>query len=257
MTPNDIPGSDLGPGKALGRHLTVDYFHCRPRAFLDVGEVTEMMEAAARKANATVITSSFHGFAPQGISGVVVISESHFTLHAWPEHDFAAVDIFTCSNRVDFKVAVTEMARAFGAKETRINTDRVRGDFPLGKGTAPVDIHGLAIPPESRGVSLDIDLYGCCPTTMTHGETRQTLARLIQDIPGLDRGRDRFDIFEREACFSRIHETGQIQVRMIPGTQTVLMDLYGTAPIDGRHVAESFLGFFKGNHYKLNLHHRG
>ena len=53
------------------------------------------VEIAAQKSGATIINSSFHTFEPQGVSGVVIIAESHFTIHAWPEHDYAAVDIFT------------------------------------------------------------------------------------------------------------------------------------------------------------------
>ena len=54
------------------------------------------MIGAANEAKATIIESRFHQFSPYGISGVVVIAESHLTIHTWPEYRYAAVDIFTC-----------------------------------------------------------------------------------------------------------------------------------------------------------------
>ncbi len=54
------------------------------------------MTAAAEAAEATVVGTVFHPFSPQGISGVVVIEESHLSIHTWPEHGYAAVDFFTC-----------------------------------------------------------------------------------------------------------------------------------------------------------------
>jgi S-adenosylmethionine decarboxylase proenzyme len=56
------------------------------------------MEQAALAAKTRVVASVFHPFKPQGVSGVVVIEESHLSIHTWPEHGYAAVDFFTCGN---------------------------------------------------------------------------------------------------------------------------------------------------------------
>ncbi len=61
--------------------------------------VQQAMIAAARKARATVLDASFHRFSPQGVSGVVVLAESHISVHTWPEAGYAAVDVFTCGDR--------------------------------------------------------------------------------------------------------------------------------------------------------------
>ena len=63
-----------------------------------------------------MIGATFHAFQPQGVSGVVVISESHFAVHAWPEHDYAAVDIFTCGDTIDFQTAETALRRGLASK---------------------------------------------------------------------------------------------------------------------------------------------
>ena len=54
------------------------------------------MTEAAKTAGATVVKTVFHHFSPHGISGVVVIAESHLAVHTWPEHGYASIDIFTC-----------------------------------------------------------------------------------------------------------------------------------------------------------------
>ena len=87
---------------ALGRHMTVEFYDCEARILADTKRMEEVFLTAAKRAGATVIASHFHDFEPQGVSGVVIISESHFAVHAWPEHDYAAVDLFTCGDKVDF-----------------------------------------------------------------------------------------------------------------------------------------------------------
>ena len=89
------PGTCCEGGFALGRHMTVEFYDCDPKALADAELVKTVFLRAAEKSGATVIDANFHEFEPQGVSGVVVISESHFAVHAWPEHDYAAVDLFT------------------------------------------------------------------------------------------------------------------------------------------------------------------
>lgn len=72
--------------------------------------------AAAKEAKATVIESRFHKFNPHGISGVVVIAESHLTIHSWPEYAYAAVDIFTCGETLKPSVAANYLIRKLQSK---------------------------------------------------------------------------------------------------------------------------------------------
>lgn len=82
---------------ALGQHLLVEMHACERAALDDLAGVERAMLEAARAAGATVLDHRFHRFAPQGVSGVVLIAESHLSIHTWPEHGYAAVDLFTCS----------------------------------------------------------------------------------------------------------------------------------------------------------------
>ncbi len=87
--------------KSLGRHLLVEFYNCDSDILDDVTIIEEHMRTAARKANSTVVNSTFHRFSPYGVSGVVVIAESHLSIHTWPEYKYAAVDLFTCGELVN------------------------------------------------------------------------------------------------------------------------------------------------------------
>lgn len=100
---------------ALGRHILVEFFGCSSSILNDVIIIEKSMVDAAKAAEATVINSTFHHFSPYGVSGVVVIQESHLAIHAWPEYQYAAVDIFTCGTEVDPWIAYDFLKKAFEA----------------------------------------------------------------------------------------------------------------------------------------------
>jgi S-adenosylmethionine decarboxylase len=91
--------------KSLGYHLILEFEGCSEAILDDREAVSRVMVDSVRRSGATMIRSFFHKFAPQGVSGVVIISESHFSIHTWPEYGYAAVDIFTCGDQIDMDVA--------------------------------------------------------------------------------------------------------------------------------------------------------
>ena len=80
----------------VSRHLLVEYHGCDPVLLDDASHIEALMRTAATAARVVVVRSVFHRYAPHGITGVVVIEESHLSVHTWPEHGFAAVDFYTC-----------------------------------------------------------------------------------------------------------------------------------------------------------------
>src|SRR5690606_38581023 len=101
---------------ALGRHILVEFYDCSPELMNDVIHIENSMVAAAETAGATVINSTFHHFSPYGVSGVVVIQESHLAIHTWPEYGYAAVDLFTCGDQVDAWLSFDLLKESFEAK---------------------------------------------------------------------------------------------------------------------------------------------
>ncbi len=102
--------------KGLGRHLLVEFYGCDPEALNDVKGIEKTMVEAAEEAGATVVKSVFHLFNPHGVSGVVVIAESHLAIHTWPEYGYAAVDLFTCGESVDPWIAFEKLKEKLDAE---------------------------------------------------------------------------------------------------------------------------------------------
>ena len=105
---------------SLGRHIIVEYYDCSPEALNDVVHIEKSMESAAEEAGATIINSTFHHFSPYGVSGVVVIQESHLAIHTWPEYGYAAVDIFTCGDIIKPEVAASYLIKEFECRNPSV-----------------------------------------------------------------------------------------------------------------------------------------
>lgn len=118
--------------QALGRHLLLELNGCNPKLLNDVKRVEEIMVAAAKIAKATIVGSHFHQFSPFGISGVVVIAESHVAIHTWPEHGYAAVDIFTCGETLSPEIAAQYLVQKFQSRQPSL-MELKRGLIPDSK----------------------------------------------------------------------------------------------------------------------------
>ena len=100
----------------LGRHILAEFFDCDSNILNNVRLIEEQMKNAALECGATIVESCFHMFNPHGVSGVVIIAESHLAIHTWPELGYAAVDLFTCGESCDPKVAYNFLKKAFNSK---------------------------------------------------------------------------------------------------------------------------------------------
>ena len=105
---------------ALGTHLLLELRDCNPKTLSNLEFVTDAMKSAALEAKATIVEVAFHEFSPFGISGMVVIAESHLAIHTWPEYGYAAVDVFTCGDLIDPKVAAQFLIEKFECKDPSI-----------------------------------------------------------------------------------------------------------------------------------------
>ena len=110
--------------KALGRQIVVEYYGCSSEKLNNVAFIKRAMRDAALASGATIVQEAFHLFNPHGVSGVVVIAESHLAIHTWPEYGYAAVDLFTCGDDVDPDAAFLHLkekldAGSFSAMELK------------------------------------------------------------------------------------------------------------------------------------------
>ncbi len=99
--------------EALGLHLLIEMYGCDSQTLKGVDYVGKAMERAAKESNSNVVEIFFHQFLPYGVSGVVVIKESHYTIHTWPENNYAAVDLFYCDPKIDIDKAIKILKESF------------------------------------------------------------------------------------------------------------------------------------------------
>jgi len=102
-----------------GKHIIIE---CKGQhAFLNENALEEILSSAARVSGATVLSSHFHRFGPQmGVTGVLVLAESHITVHTWPEHGYAAFDVFMCGS-CDAEKAAEVIVSAASAETIETN----------------------------------------------------------------------------------------------------------------------------------------
>lgn len=111
----DEEGLPTRPGEepSLGSHLLIEMFGCKGELLEKENHVGQAMMDAATDSKATIVANSFHEFKPYGVSGAVIIQESHYTIHTWPEHGYAAVDLFYCGGTVLVHRAVETLRERF------------------------------------------------------------------------------------------------------------------------------------------------
>ncbi|MEN3046255.1 MAG: adenosylmethionine decarboxylase [Candidatus Hydrothermales bacterium] len=107
--------------KPVGEHYIVEASGCDPEIIGNVEKVQEILVKAAHKANVKIWAVSFHRFPPQGVSGVIVISESHISVHTWPEYSYVALDIYTCGEHSNPEAAVNFALQEFKAENVHIS----------------------------------------------------------------------------------------------------------------------------------------
>ena len=112
--------------KAIGHHYIVEASGCDPEVISSVEKVQQILVKAAEISGAQVWSVSFSKFPPHGVSGVVVISESHISSHTWPEFRYGAMDFYTCGETVEPEKGLNYAVEAFGATSAHI-TEITRG----------------------------------------------------------------------------------------------------------------------------------
>lgn len=122
----------------MGRHVISELWGCDFEKLNDVNSIEKIFVDAALKSGAEIREVAFHKFAPQGVSGVVIISESHLTIHTFPEHGYASIDVYTCGD-LDPTIAADYIAESLQAK-TRESIELPRGMGPVQVPEAKVEV---------------------------------------------------------------------------------------------------------------------
>lgn len=83
------------------RHIIAELYQCNPKILNDLPGIEKILVDAALVSGAEILEVAFHQYTPSGVSGVVIIPESHLAIHTFPAHGYASLDVFTCGNRVN------------------------------------------------------------------------------------------------------------------------------------------------------------
>ncbi len=256
---------------ALGKHLTVEFYDCDSLLLADAAYMEQTFIRAAQQSGATVIKADFHNFEPQGVSGVIIIAESHFSVHAWPEHDYAAVDIFTCGEKIDFEAAVAAIKSGLKSENTIVSSAMNRGVISNNGLERVVPIcedrtHAYTMSWEKRfadsqawGLLASVDIYSCNPAIIRDADKIKQFVRELCIKIDMKRYAEcvvvNFGEDERVAGFSmtQLIETSLISGHFANCSNNAYLDIFSCKFFDPREVAEFAIDFFEAAHYRLQV----
>ncbi len=255
---------------ALGKHLTVEFYDCDSLVLADAKRMESIFLEAARASGATIISSNFHNFEPQGVSGVVIISESHFAVHAWPEHDYAAVDIFTCGDLISFDIAVESLRTGMKSRNTIISSVMNRGIVSNNGIERMVPVYegkteSYALSWQSRfkeshawGLQASVDVYDCDGGLIRDAEAiRRYVIELCEKIGAVRCGDTTIDNFGCDTIegftMTQLIDNSLISGHFANKSNAAYIDVFSCKFFEPREVAEFTINFFKGAHYRMQV----
>ena len=259
------------PSFRLGRHITIEYYDCNTSILNNASLLEEVFRNAAKLSGATVIDSSFYSYQPQGVSGFVIIAESHFSVHTWPEHDYAAVDMFTCADTIDFQKAIEAIRHALKSDAPVISADMGRGIISNNglQRTVPIQPdhkHDIVLSwremfkaHQAWGILTSVDIYGCDPDTIRDTSAIQAFVYELCNRIKVKRFGEcvvvNFGEDERVAGFSmtQLIETSLISGHFANASNTSYLDIFSCRYYEPRVVAEYAVEFFKGTNYRMQV----
>ena len=259
---------DSLPGAvALGRQMTIEFYDCAAEILSDAAEMEKIFLEAAAVSGAHVVNSNFHSFEPQGVSGVVVISESHFAVHAWPEHDYAAVDLFTCGSGVDFNAAVESLGKGMRSGQWIISSLANRGVIhESGRVERLVPVvenefsGGMQLSwrerfdkSGARALSAAVDIYGVPLAESAEEEFWRDFAEKTAGV--LNESSVRWLWIPRcdEAEFLLLTEKGRISGYLVPARKTLYLNIFTDGFFDPRRAAEFAMNTLGGSYYRMQI----
>jgi S-adenosylmethionine decarboxylase len=255
---------------SLGKHWIIECYECNPEVINSPERLEEIFLEAAQKAGATIVGSHFHSFEPQGVSGVVVIAESHFSVHSWPEHRYAAVDVFTCGESID-------VSRAVEVFRNRLETDEIVMAGDLNRGV--VSHNGLERASavsisqveavlswrekfereEAWGILTSVDVKDCDPALIRDADFVKRFAVDLCDHIDMKRYGDTvvvdFGEDERVAGFSMVQliETSLVSGHFANASNAVYIDIFSCKYYDPQAAADFTRRYFNGRCHTLKV----
>ena len=254
------------PDFALGRQMTVEFYDCDPAKLADASLMEKVFLDSAHASGATVIDSQFHQFVPQGVSGVIVISESHFAVHAWPEHEYAAVDLFTCGDGVDFDKAIEVIAQGISSKQWTVSSLINRGIVSHNGIERMVPVvekqhcrsfqlswKNRCEETGARAISSAMDICSCSGIDVASQESFRNFVEDFLKLTSLKPCGTLTVTPEQDGWFNFVQllENGCLSGSVATEPRTVYLDLFVKGFTDPRNVAETAVKLLGGAYYRM------
>jgi len=104
-----------------GIHIISDLYGCDPERLMRMEEIKQAIETTIEKSGLTKIKSHFHQFTPYGVTGLVLLSESHLAVHTWPEYGYVSLDVYSCGPSDASFSAHKKLVEFFKPRKTSTN----------------------------------------------------------------------------------------------------------------------------------------
>ena len=200
-----------------------------------------------------------------------MIAESHFSVHAWPEHDYAAVDIFTCGESIDFQVAANSLKEYLKSEEMVISSVMNRGITSNNGLEKMVPVcedrtHLYALSWKTKfessnawGLLASIDVYNCDESLIQDADAVKRFVARLCELIDMKRYGDttvvHFGQDERIAGFSmtQLLETSLVSGHFSDSNRTAYLDIFSCKFFEPRQAAEFAIEFFKGSSYRMQV----
>lgn len=105
----------------ISHHYLIEFYGIDSNKLDDTDWIEHHMLSSLSGSGATYVNHYFHKFTPQGVSGVIVIAESHLSIHTWPEKEYAALDVFTCGPKTIADNILQHLTTELGPKSSKVD----------------------------------------------------------------------------------------------------------------------------------------
>ncbi len=109
----------LYPQAILGKHAIIDLSNCNAETLQDYELIKSLLAQAADIAKVTIIGTMDRYFTPHGYTAVLVLEESHLSIHTWPEFNYVSIDLYSCNLETNFQAVTDFLSDGFQAKKTQ------------------------------------------------------------------------------------------------------------------------------------------
>ena len=260
----------LLPKLTLAKHITIDFYMNNISILSHKEKLENIMKESAKISWATIISSDFHSFSPIWVSWVIILAESHFTIHTWPEHNYVAIDMFACGS-ISFQKAISYIQEKLWSQKINIisnidrgiawNISQIQKKLPEIKNPS-TNWEKQYKDSNPWWIHCWVDVYNCNPKSLRDADFIKKyvkeLVKLIDMKTFWETQVVHFWEDERVAGFSmtQLIETSLISWHFANDSNAIYIDIFSCKYYNPNVVARFTTEFFEWERYELSINLR-